>query len=65
MTINEALSSMRHLYKSLMRVGYSIHDINQLTMDDLDMLSTVDFSEEEEEVIEISPSTFFANGGFR
>lgn len=55
---------MCHLYKSLMRVGYSIHDINQLTMDDLDMLSTVDFSEEEEEVIEISPSTFFANGGF-
>lgn len=49
-----------------MRLGYTIHEINQLSLDDLRMLNSIDFEEEEpdEDVEEMDAEDFFKNGGF-
>ncbi|WP_164832506.1 hypothetical protein [Listeria fleischmannii] len=50
-----------------MKLGYTIHEINQLSLDDLRMLNSIDFDDaesDEEEVEEITAEDFFKHGGF-
>ncbi|KMT60958.1 hypothetical protein X560_0378 [Listeria fleischmannii 1991] len=46
-----------------MQQGYTILDVNRLTLDDIVMFNRVS-EEQEAEVEEIAPEEFFVNGGF-
>lgn len=46
----------------MMRQGYTIHEVNQLTVEDLNMINQIPF-EDDEEVEDVSPDEFFRNGG--
>lgn len=48
----------------MMRQGYTIHEVNQLTLEDLNMINRIPFEEDEEEIEDVSPEEFFQNGGF-
>lgn len=61
-TFEEALSSIRKIYRTMMRQGYTIHEVNQLTVEDLNMINQIPF-EDDEEIEDVSPDEFFRNGG--